>query len=175
MREIKIYKSKKVGLFLALTSLIFVVIGVFLLVKTDASVFMSWASIIFFGFGFAIGIFSILDKRPYIVVNEMGIYCRNTNKNVINWEIIEDAYIAFAHRQKMMSLVVKPEAKNALYKSNIRSKLAKLDKALGFQELNIPLSPAKVNSDEFLAFVLLMIQAEKPDRKAIIHKKLPSF
>lgn len=45
MQEIKIYKSKKVGLFLVFTSLIIVIIGILLLAKTDVPIIIEWANL----------------------------------------------------------------------------------------------------------------------------------
>jgi len=74
MTEIKLFKSPLKSLKLLFISLIFVVAGIWLLLKTDDSKIISISAILFFGLGLLFGLFNVLDRRPQIIINKTGIW-----------------------------------------------------------------------------------------------------
>jgi len=96
MKEIKLYKSKWKNLGLLIVSCLFVFGGLYFVTDVDSNTFkviVGWTSILFFGLGIPIALFNILDWRPQIIINEVGIYDRTIIKDLINWSIIENAYL----------------------------------------------------------------------------------
>lgn len=169
MNEIKIYKNTKQVLKLVGGSAIFVALGLFLVLKSDKSGAISagWANLAFFGMGLLVGLYTLFDKRPHIVLNDIGIKIRGL-KETVNWEVIQDAYPGMISGQEMIALVLHPDYQPSKNKGFIGKKLAKLNKQIGFQEINIPTSNVNVNTIELLTFILLMIKAEKNERKQLI-------
>ena len=45
-----------------------------------------------FALGYPVGIYHLLDRRPQIMINEIGIFDRRTYKDFINWDVIQRAY-----------------------------------------------------------------------------------
>ncbi len=171
MEEIKLYKSRWRAIKLLLLSVPFVVIGIWMIMESDSSSFeimMGWISVGFFGLGIPISIFHFFDTRPQIIINEIGIFDRTTNQDTINWEIIEDAYLVDVHNQKFICLVVNDKFDPSILKGKLAKKAIKLNKALGFQELNISLGQIKIDEVKFIEFIKKMCMAEKSQRNEII-------
>jgi hypothetical protein len=175
MIEYKIYKSPLKAIKLILLSSLFVFAGIFMLHQTDAPKFIAWLCILFFGLGYPLGLFQLLDRRPQIIINELGIFDRTIHKDFINWDIIQDAYIADIHGQKFICLVVDKKFESSKSKGKFYNNMKAFSKALGFQELNINLSQVKVNAERLTEFILAMRLAEKPKRETIIREALPNM
>ena len=135
---------------------------------------VAWSSIVFIGLGYPVGLFQLFDRRPQIIINEIGIFDRMTHKDFINWEIINDAYLAVLHGQEFICLVVDQQFEPSKSKGKLTRKVAGLSKALGFQELNISLGNVKVNAESLTEFVLAMRTADRPNRETIIKRALPN-
>lgn len=86
MKEIKLYKSPWRAIKLLLLSSVFVFGGIWLITSTDSPKWLGWMSIGFFGLGYPVGLFQLLDRRPQIIINELGIWDRTTKQDTINWE-----------------------------------------------------------------------------------------
>ncbi|MCR5887354.1 hypothetical protein LRS06_06080 [Hymenobacter sp. J193] len=166
--EIKLYKSPWRAVKLLLGSGAFVAAGVWLLQQPDTSRLMAWACVGFFGLGIPVGIFQLLDRRPQIIINEVGIFDRTTYKGFINWDIIQDAYLMEVHGQKILCLVVPQEFEPSRAQGTVAQSMAQLAKSLGFQELNIPLGMIQINEVRFTQFLLAMTQVERPDRANLL-------
>ena len=130
--------------------------------------FMGWFGTIFFGLGIPVALFHLFDKRPQIIINDIGIFDRTTNQKTINWEIIENAYLANIHGQKFICLVVNEKFEPSKQKGKWFKRTVRLNKALGFQELNISLGQIKIDEAKLRDFILKMSQADHPQRKEIL-------
>src|SRR5688572_20606425 len=100
--EIKLYKSPWRAVKLINLCSILVFGGIFILSQPDAPKWVGWMSIRFFGLGYPVGLFHLLDRRPQIIINEAGIFDRTTYKYFINWEVIQDAYPINISAQKFV-------------------------------------------------------------------------
>lgn len=174
MTEFKVYKTPWKAIKLLLGCALFVLLGLFILRQPDAPVWVGWASILFFGMGIPVALFQLLDRRPQIIVNEVGIFDRTIHKDFINWEIIQDAYLAKVHEEKFICLVVNEAFEPSRRKGKVHQQIAGLSKAMGFQELNINLSFVNIDAERLTEFILAMRRAEKPDRTTLIRKRLRS-
>ncbi len=175
MTEIKLYKSNWRAIKLILISSIFVCLGFWGILTGNMSTWMAWLSIGFFGLGLPIGMFHLFDKRPQIIINEIGIFDRTTSKDFINWEVIQDAYIIDIHRQIFICIIVGENFKPSQTKSKLYQQTAKLSEAIGAQELNISLGQININPDKLLQFILLMRTATKPDKSELINQTLQEW
>ena len=140
----------------------FVVLGIFILGKSPL---VGWLSIGFFGLAYPLGIYNLLDKRPAIILNEIGIFDRSINKEFINWELIKEAYPINISRQKFICLVLDEKFKPSKQKGLFYKSASKLNEALGAQELNINLNQVqKIDEVKLTLFILKMSKANKTDR-----------
>ena len=130
MKEIRVYKSPWKATKLILLSSIFVALGIWG-ISNNMPTWISWASIGFFGLGLAIDIFHLFDRRPQIIVNELGIFDRTTSKDFINWEIIRDTCLVDINKQKFICLIVDEEFKPSRKKKQISSTGLRLNEVIG--------------------------------------------
>lgn len=175
MIEYKLYKSRSKALKLFLGSSLFVTAGIFLLNQPNTSKFMAWLCILFFGMGVILGLFQLLDRRPQIIINELGIFDRTLHKDFINWEIIHNAYIVHYYKQTFICLVVDEQFEPSKRKGRFGQKMASLSKAIGFQELNLNVGNVNVKADRLMEFILAVRTADKTERETLIRKGLPNM
>lgn len=107
MTEIKLYKSPWKALKTFAFAAPFIAIGIYLLTKPDSNstdLFIGWFGLIFFGLGIPVGLFHLFDRRPQIIINELGIWDRTTKQGLIHWELIEGANPVNFLGQKLICL-----------------------------------------------------------------------
>src|SRR4030095_12859743 len=145
MAEIKLYKSPWRAIKLILLCSIFVVGGYFMVIDEDAPKWIGWFNIFFFGLGYPVGLFHLFDRRPQIVINEIGIFDRTTYADFINWEVIQGAYPIDIHGQKFVCLVVDGKYEPSTRKGKFAKTMSSISKDIGAQELNISLGQITVD------------------------------
>lgn len=136
--------------------------------SADAPQRAAWLMIGFFGLGYPVGIFHLVDRRPQVIINEIGIFDRTTIRETINWEIIQDAYLMDVHGQKFICLIVDEKFEPSKRKGGAYKTGAVLNKALGFQELNISLGQLKIDEQRLGQFILAMSKADKSQREEMV-------
>jgi len=172
MTEIKLYKSPWRAIKLILLSSIFVSLGLWGIMKGNLPPWIAWISIGFFGLGYPVGLIHLFDRRPQIIINETGIFDRTTHMDFINWEIIQDAYPIDISGQKFICLVVDDQFKPSRKKGKRYQMTAKLNEAIGAQELNISLGQIRIDVIKLTEFILLMRSATRSDKDELITKAL---
>ncbi len=126
MTEYKFYKSRSKAFKLLFLSSLFVFAGIYLLNQPATSKFMTWLCILFFGMGIPLGLFQLLDRRPQIIINKLGIFDRTVHRDFINWEIVQDAYIVTIHRQRFICLVVDEQFEPSKARGELTQKMVNL-------------------------------------------------
>jgi len=177
MREINIYRSTRKVIKVMLLCSVFVALGIFVIKvreETSAQV-IGWLGVLFFGMSYPLGIYALLDKRPKIVINEVGIFVRKMHHSFINWEIIQNVYLATVDKNYFLCLVVDEKFEPSRLKGRWGRGMARVTKSLGFQELHFTLANVDVDPKRLAQFVLAMRAAQKPEREDIINKALPAF
>jgi hypothetical protein len=181
MTEIKLYKSNWKGIKLIALTLPFVIIGILMISKEPngtSDFYIAWFSTIFFALGIPIGIFTLFDKRPQIIINEIGIFDRSLKQSIIKWEQIIVSYPIDIYDQKFISIVVDEtfEFKKRQYKWS-----EKLNKLVGVQNLNLNLSQIKIDENKLSELINKITSSERNQRLNYIrafsnHQKLtPNF
>jgi hypothetical protein len=163
--ELKVYNSRWKSIRLMLICSPFVVIGFLMLGQPDAPQWAAWFSILFFGLGYPLGIYQLFNRKPQLTLNEIGIFAPAIHHDFINWEIIRDAYVAEVYRQQFICLVLDEQFEPSKRKGKLRQHLADLNKELGFQELNIPLTSLAVDAVKLATFILVVQAAAMPERE----------
>ncbi|RAV99239.1 STM3941 family protein [Pseudochryseolinea flava] len=167
--EIKLYKSRWKAIKLILLCSIFVVMGIFLLVYNKSPSWVAWMSIGFFGLGYPVGFFHLFDRRPQIIINEIGIFDRMAYRDFINWDVMLSAYPINIHGQKFICLIVDPK-----FEPKIKAKkfVKQLNKEIGAQELNISLGQIQIDEKRLIDFIMKMIALPQEARKSNLDEKL---
>jgi hypothetical protein len=175
MSEFRLYKSPQKALKLLLGCAAFVVIGILMLRDPTAPRAVAWAGIGFFGLGLPLAIYQLLDRRPQIIINELGVFDRMAHREFINWEIIRDAYLVDIHTQPLLCLVVDEAFEPSRSKGRFGRSVARLNKDLGFQELNLSLGSVNVDAERLAAFILTMRAATTPERTFLVKQAIANL
>ncbi|HYH14394.1 MAG TPA: STM3941 family protein [Flavisolibacter sp.] len=175
MIEYKIHKSPWMGIKQTLVCSVFVLLGISILNQPDSPKVLAWLAILLFGLALLVSFIQLLDRRPPIIINESGVIYRTTRKRFINWEIIQDAYVAEIHSHKFICLLVDPQFELPASKDKWTKKLARLSKALGFQKLNIPLVNVKVDAERLNSLILAMRTADRSTKVTILKEAAPDM
>lgn len=171
--------------FYGLLSLIFVAGGIFILFvgKDLKATLIGWSCIIFFGFGLLIFLRQIFDTRPRIVINQIGIFDRTLDVGVIEWRDIEHAYLNSIFGNDFISLVLRDTDKYLQRTSKPKAKLARYNKTLGFETINLNLSGVNIKSAEIFNLVIKQltktrikslrnlafeVELQNPDKKNVV-------
>ena len=171
MTEIKLYKSKQRAIRMILLCTPFVLIGIWMIADKPL---LGWLCIGFFGLGYPLGNYNLIDRKPMIIINEIGIFDRSANSEFINWELIQDAYPINISGQKFICLIVDEKFKPSRKKGMIYKGTVKLNEAIGAQELNIHLGQIKkIDEIKLTEFILAMSKADKTTKAELI-KTLPN-
>jgi hypothetical protein len=136
---------------------------------------IAWAAIVFFGLGLPLGVYQLLDRRPQIIINELGVFDRTTHRDFINWEIIQGAYLVEVHKQPLLCLVVDEAFEPSRSKGRFGRGVARLNKDLGFQELNLALGSVAVDAERLAAFILTMRTATMPERTFLVKRAIANL
>jgi hypothetical protein len=136
----------------------FIIIGCLMLVFPKSGswkeTLVGWSSIVFFGFGLIIFLRQIFDSRPRIVIDERGFFDRTLSVGTIEWQDIEHAYLNSVVGNPFISLRLNDPEKYLERAMNSQKKLARLNKYLGAETININVSGINKSPDEILAVVL---------------------
>ncbi|MXV14790.1 STM3941 family protein [Hufsiella ginkgonis] len=170
--EIKLYRSPWKALRLVALCTPFVAIGCWGIRSGEMSAYLAWTLLLFFGLGYPGAAFMLLDRRPQIIISEIGIFDRTTHRGFINWEIIHNAYLVTIHGQPIICLLVDEAFKPSRKKGRWAQSLSRLNEGLGFQELNLSLGMVDVNAERFLDFLLMMSSASQEKRAGLITGRL---
>lgn len=170
MTEIKLFKSPWRAIKLILLCSIFVGLGIWGIKTGSIPSWVAWFNISFFGLGYPIGVFHLLDRRPQVIINEIGIFDQTINSDTVNWEIIRDAYPINIHQQKFICLVVDVEFKPSRSKGILYKQIVKFNESIGAQELNVSLGQIQIDEFELTEFIHLMIKATSLDRNNLLIK-----
>ena len=163
--EIRLYKSPWRAIKIILLCSVFVIPALLLWGKEDFPQWVNYMSILFFGLGYPVGLFQLLDRRPQIIINETGIFDRTAFRAFINWGIIEDAYLKDVHDQKFICLVLKDKF---IVETELLIKRTKLSKAFGFQALNISLGQIQIDENKLMEFIIAMSKADLIEREGLL-------
>jgi hypothetical protein len=120
---------------------------------------LAWFSLCFFGLAIPTALFSLFDKRPQIIINEIGIFDRTAYKEMINWELVQDGYRVDIHGQRFICVVLDEKAIPLL---KVNKSLKNISKAMGFQEVNLSLGQLKNSDQEKVEWLVTQLMNANP-------------
>ena len=121
MKEIKFYKSPFRAVRLLVLSIPFIAVSIWVLSRQDNSsvdIVMGILGTCFFSLGVIIGITNLFDRRPQIIIDEKGIWDRTTKQDIIDWDVIKDAYPLSINGQKFVPLVLDKSVRPKMFSTN---------------------------------------------------------
>ncbi len=164
LQEIKIYRSIWKPIRLILLSTIIFATGLLMLDTYDSDNWINWIVIVCGGLGYPVALFQLFDRRPLMRINEIGIFDRTQNKDFINWDIIQDAYIASVRKEKFICLIINQDVTGFKKSGKFRRTMEEIAIGMGFQKLNLSIGFTDVEAEKMLEFILAMRHAKKAER-----------
>lgn len=163
MSEIIIKTSIWKSFCFLLICLAFVAGGVFILfAASDWFYFLvGLSSVIFFGLGFVALLRQAADRRPRIVIDEIGVTDRTLGIGRIDWDDIEAAGRTSVFTNDFICLKISNVEKYTERLPKTSKKLIQINKSLGFSELNLNLNLVDMKAAEIQEYVMKHILANK--------------
>ncbi len=170
MNEIKLYKSPLQAFYMFIGSLLFLLMSIFLIFREN--ILIGWLGFLFSIFGVFVGLYLFFDKKPQIIISQKGIWYKkaiwkkHNPDNIIEWQTISRIYWASINNNKFLCLKIiptTPKKQNAVEKN-----ISKLNKSMGFQDTNIPLSMIKIDVNKLVDFLSSMTVANELQREYLI-------
>ena len=165
MTEIKLYKSPIKSLRLFLLCSIFVIPCGWLIFFKGYNEWEGWLTLCFFGLGFLVSLFHILDRRVQIIINRNGIWDRTTKLGLMEWELIKEAYEIDVEKQKFISIVADEKLKS---KKKTYAWASYLNKNIGAQDINLNISQMKVNAEKMVTLIDILKNEPIENREEVI-------
>ena len=162
--EITLYKSPKKAFKLILVSSIVAACALFLLVTIDAPTTAWYVIIGVYGLVYPVALFHLFDRRPQIVINEIGIFDRRTCKDFINWDVIQRAYPVDAMVAEYVCLIVDDKYLLSIKKGQADRPFM-IFPEIGAHEIDISVGQLAVDPFKLTEFILKMIKAIPEGRK----------
>jgi hypothetical protein len=163
--EITLYKSRKKAFKLILVSSVVTACALFFLVTIDAPTTAWYVIIGVYGLVYPVALVRLFDRRPQIVINEIGIFDRRTCKDFINWEVIQRAYpvdvMGFAG---YVCLIVDDKYLSSIKKGKVDRPFM-IFPEIGAHEIDISVGQLAVDPFKLTEFILKMTKARPEGRK----------
>ena len=169
--EIKLYKSPKRAIKLILVSSVFVVGALFFLATVDAPTWAWYLSIGVYGLVYPVQLFHIFDRRPQIVINEIGIFDRRTCKDFINWDVIQRAYAMDVMVGGYVCLIVDNKYLSSIKKAQVDRPFM-IFPEIGAHQIDISVGQLAVDEFKLAEFILAMIKLRPENRKEKLKDRL---
>ncbi|HMG92746.1 MAG TPA: hypothetical protein VK589_21965 [Chryseolinea sp.] len=162
--EITLYKSPKKAFKLILISSIVAVCAMFVLVTIDAPTTAWYVIIGVYGLVYPVALFHLFDRRPQIVINEIGIFDRRTCKDFINWKVIKRAWAQDAMVVSDVFLLVDDKYLSSLKKAAV-NRPRMIYPEIRAHLVVISVGQLAVDPFKLTEFILKMIKASQEGRK----------
>ena len=165
MKEIKLYKSPIKSLRLLFMSSLFVFPSIWFIMNEDKTKIIFWLCLLFFGIGFLISLYNILDRRPQIVITKFALWDRASGQGTIKWESIEEANEVQVYKQVFVALKTN---ESFVMKRRIYNWAKNLNKMVGAQDVNLNVSYTKVDVEKFITFINIMKNENVENREQVM-------
>ena len=162
--EHALYKSRRKALTTLLGCAVFVVPLLLVSLKKPLPGHL-WLGVGFFGSGMLLGLYGLLDRRPWIVLDEDGVWDRSLRRDRIPWDMIQDAYLVSIAGQRFIALDLDQDFAAG---SKIPAWVAWANSALGAQPLNLNISYIRVDADRLCMAVKLLVHLPREERTRIL-------
>ena len=119
--------------------------------------------------GYPFALYHLFDKRPQIVINEVGIFDRTTCKDFINWVVIQRAFVADTPAMwTYVCLIVDDKYLQPIKKAKVVRPF--FFGVVGAGEIFISIGLLAVDEVKLTEFILKMIKAKPEDRNNEIQR-----
>lgn len=174
MKEIVLYKSPLKSLSGLLISAVFVAISLYFVISGNHT-WMWWLVLFLFGISFFLSLINMLDRRPQITINKMGVLDKTTNLGMVPWDMIKEAHeinITNISNQLFISLIMDERfvAEKKVYKW-----AQKINDMEGGQKVNLYVSKLKADTKKLLTLIDTLKNAPVEEREGIMERYETEF
>jgi hypothetical protein len=161
MEPLVILNSKRKYVRHLVSVTVFLAIDVYMIAHTytTGEQWIGWTGLVFFGSLIVVFSRELLDSRPRIIINEMGIEDRKLGVGLIPWSEITGAYVKSFKGADFICLLLRNPEMWTHKLSPAAQKMGKANRALGFSDLNLILSGTDANSTRVLDLIVKFIAA----------------
>lgn len=161
---VEVFVARGRNVLLLLVACAFVAAGVFLLIQGDPDArWIAIACILFFGACAVVFVRMIVDARPRLVFDDVGVFDRTLGVGRIPWDDILAANWASLNGNHFICLVLRDEAHWLAKLSPLQRRLASANRGLGFGSINLNLSGLAVDPAVAFSLVQAEIAGRMPD------------
>lgn len=154
---VKVFVARGRNLLMLLVSCAFVAVGVLLLFRGAGEArWAGIASIVFFGACTLFCVYQLIERRPRLVFDDVGVFDRTLGVGRIPWDEILAADWVSLNGNHFICLLLRDEAHWLARLSPLQRRLAWANRGLGFGSINLNLSGLAVDP----AVVFSLVQAE---------------
>ena len=158
MKHIEIKASRVKYLILLITAAAFTVAGVFIIL-VDGPAWVGWMSIVFFGCGgIPVFIWQLIDSRPRLVIDDVGLFDRTLGVGKIPWDEITGAYKKTIQGSAFVCLHLLDPERYVGKLSAVKRAMLRTNEKLGFTPISLNLSGTTVDPDQVVELVLKMVE-----------------
>ena len=150
----------------------FVMCGVVIATQLNTSSWAAYSIAGLFALGYPIGFYYLLDRRPQIIINEVGVFDRTTYRDFINWDIIRSAYSIDLSGLKFVVLTVDQKFLSAVKKRRFARSVSNLVDFGRPQKISISLGQIAIDEVKLAEFILAMINLTPEDRREKLKDRL---
>lgn len=159
MIEIPVKNAPMGNLALLSCSIGLVAAGLFLVWNGEKAV--GWTGVIFFGSAIPLCIYRMLDARPKLIINDVGIIDRRIWGGAIPWQEIDSAFRKQVGSQVFLCLHLRDEDKYLGNLSPLQQKIGKLNRRFGLPLFCIGLSQLQLDATQIEGLVSRYLAARR--------------
>jgi hypothetical protein len=143
-------------------AIVFVGNGAFIWRVTHTTIehLVAAACVLLFGIAAVVLARRIFETRPRITLDDTGLCDRTLGVGTIPWSEITDAQIVTVGNVQMISLTVRDPQRWTQQYNPTQQVLAKLNRSLGFAELNLATADLNVKASDLLALIRQRMQID---------------
>lgn len=171
---IKIYRSRKKSVIITVASLAAGAVGILVVLYTQDAV-LGWLLIISSLFGLTLGLGTLFDKKPYIILSEHGITELSVIREEIGWDAILYVDDFFFRGQDFIRLLLNRDYKAETLKPTWFNRLDRLYAQDGVKAMYIRTSGLEVNAARLVLFIKVMITSDPSRRKELLSEGLDNL
>lgn len=159
-----IYNSRRKPLFVAIFSFVFVA-SILLLSLKKTPPWYIWLCVSFFGLSMVVGLHSLLNRRPKLILDEHGIYDQRGRGHFVPWEAIREIYLVSLASQLFLSLELDESHPDVLAPS---ARAVKVNSFFGMGPCTINIGELRVNPDKLCTTALILARIPPGERKTLL-------
>ncbi len=152
-------------------SSVVVVFALFLLVTNDVPTKSCYPIIGVCGLGYPVALFHLFDRRPQIVINEIGIFDRRTCKDFINWDVIQRAYAMDVMVGGYVCLIVDNKYLSSIKKAGVDRPFM-IFPEIGAHQIDISVGQLAIDEFKLAEFIMKMSKLRPENRKEELKERL---